>query len=343
MHCRIERDLANRVPAWWNAEDLLITRNAWIDAGRLAGFVLLLGLLAGACAAADAPADNAYQPVWESLSDLLQRREYGNAAALLEASREKPELRSHQALLEADRAVVEGLQALERAVGKQARKLQEGATFKLSGVECKLVRIEQKPIGDEMVLKSASTGLEIRKAVNSLPLDIWMQLAGDRPESVPQPSLVLGVLAGFDQTPDVKTARRLLNGAAADGADVTIWLSRLDAWEAARSRGKQKSNTPEEPRVVSTWAHQVSKDGKVIKRQTLTLYSNGRINDPNGNATWQTRGNVLVLLWPAPDAPRGQWQDVCNLSAAGDAYLGKNQQGFVLRGVLMKKGDDSKD
>ena len=61
----------------------------------------------------------------------------------------------------------------------------------------------------------------------------------------------------------------------------------------------------DEPIVVATWEHRVTnKDGTVAKA-TIKLYSNGRINEPEGKNTWSQKGDTLTLRWPNPKAPGG--------------------------------------
>ena len=100
---------------------------------------------------------------------------------------------------------------------------------------------------------------------------------------------------------------------------------------AAENRGRE----PREPFVVGEWAHEVRTDGRVITRLTYTMYSNRRINAPDGRATWRQRGIVLILRNPSPDAPGGAWVDICRLAPDRRRYLGKNQKGYTIVGVLV--------
>jgi hypothetical protein len=197
----------------------------------LACFVAALALIACPLLtlADEKTQQDAYASVWESLSDLLRRREYGTAAALLDTLADDPKLRGHAAQIEADKAIIDGLLSLEQAVREQAAKLPEGAKLlDIQGIEYSVVKYEKNAKGDELVLRSQASGREYRKPVTSLPSSTWMQLAESKLDAVSHPALILGVFAAFDQSPDVKTARKLLNEAAGKGADVSRWLARLE-------------------------------------------------------------------------------------------------------------------
>jgi len=80
----------------------------------------------------------------------------------------------------------------------------------------------------------------------------------------------------------------------------------------------QPDTTPHEASVVSMWEHKAgSKPLEILK-----LYSNGRINSPDGKDTWATQDNTLVLTWPTPAATAGAWKDQCTFSPDGNSYAG---------------------
>lgn len=95
------------------------------------------------------------------------------------------------------------------------------------------------------------------------------------------------------------------------------------------------------PHVVATWAHEVG-PRRQVKQSTIKLYSNGRINAPDGPATWTLTGTRLTLRWPNPAAPGGAWEDDCTLSPDGKTYLGRNQRGVRISGVKVSEGDPDK-
>lgn len=102
------------------------------------------------------------------------------------------------------------------------------------------------------------------------------------------------------------------------------------------------ANAPgdDKPAVVATWEHRVV--GRDAKPGTLTLYSNGKINDPDGKETWARQGNTLTLRWPNPKAPGGAWVDTCTISPDGKTYTGRNQAGANVAGKLVGKADGGK-
>lgn len=172
--------------------------------------------------------EDAYTSVWESLSDLLRRREYGTAAALLDTLADDPKLRGDGAQIEADKAVIDGLLGLEQIVREQAAKLPVGSRLDIYGTEYSVVKYEKNAKGDELVLRSQASGREYRKPVASLPSSTWMQLAEGHLSDMIPPALILGIFAGFDKSSDTETARKLMNKAASEGANVTRWLARLE-------------------------------------------------------------------------------------------------------------------
>ena len=89
----------------------------------------------------------------------------------------------------------------------------------------------------------------------------------------------------------------------------------------------------DKPTVVATWEHHVvSRDAKPSK---ITLYSNHKINDPDGKNTWSRSGNILILRWPNPQAPGGEWEDKCTVSSDGGTFSGRNQLGAKIAGKLI--------
>jgi hypothetical protein len=86
--------------------------------------------------------------------------------------------------------------------------------------------------------------------------------------------------------------------------------------------------------VVATWSH---KPPPGLPPGTLRLYSNGKIGSPDAKATWSFQGGTLTLRWPDPTAPGGAWLDVCPVSADGQSYAGKNQNGSRMGGSYVAK------
>jgi hypothetical protein len=109
----------------------------------------------------------------------------------------------------------------------------------------------------------------------------------------------------------------------------------LDELEAEEPARPSRDREAKEPFVVAEWAHEVRIDGRVTSRLTYQMYSNGRINRPDGLATWRQQGRLLILRIPNADAPGGAWVDVCRLSPNRRSYVGKNQKGYSIGGTLI--------
>jgi hypothetical protein len=89
-----------------------------------------------------------------------------------------------------------------------------------------------------------------------------------------------------------------------------------------------------EPRIVAVWKHSAGRDpGHEVK-----LYSNGRIDAPDGRNTWSLSGSILLLNWADARAPGGKWIDRCNLSPDRRRYSGKNQRNVPIQGELVDGG-----
>lgn len=88
----------------------------------------------------------------------------------------------------------------------------------------------------------------------------------------------------------------------------------------------------EHEQIAAVWNHSV--DGG--REHAITLYANGKINDPNGTATWSLNGRMLVLRWPDASAPGGAWIDTCQISADWRTYVGRNQSGNVIGGTRVR-------
>ena len=84
-----------------------------------------------------------------------------------------------------------------------------------------------------------------------------------------------------------------------------------------------------EPQLDSTWKHSITNGPSA----EITLYSNGRINSPEGPDTWSLTGTTLVICWQNPDAPGGEWVDTCEVSSHAGSYSGTNQLGTRISGV----------
>jgi hypothetical protein len=91
-------------------------------------------------------------------------------------------------------------------------------------------------------------------------------------------------------------------------------------------------STAIDPKIVARWRHQPGNgpEGK------MRLYSNGKIGEPDGQATWTLDNNgTLTLRWPNPKAPGNAWVDVCKLSGNGSTYSGANQNNMKISGIYI--------
>lgn len=240
------------------------------------GSALLIATVFGSPvhAAEEEPSDP-YESVWSSLSELLRRREYGSAIGLLESVSSDPELQYEGKQLDADKSVVVGLQTLEGLVAERFSSMSAGEPVKLFDIDCTFCALEKSPKGDTVTLKVNATGREMRKRVSELPASTWLQLAESRRRSLQNDNLILGVLIGFDKTADAKAARKLLNEAAMEGVDVTVWLARLDRAEAEKKLGPQREPKEVDP-LVGRW-REVAGGGDRVAIFNVEFRENGTV------------------------------------------------------------------
>jgi hypothetical protein len=100
----------------------------------------------------------------------------------------------------------------------------------------------------------------------------------------------------------------------------------------ANSARTDTTTATDKATVVSEWKHLV--DGKDFG--VLTFFSNGRLNDPDGLATWTLNGNQLVLRQPKAHAPGEFYVDTCTMSADGNSYAGRSKGGSRINGTRVK-------
>lgn len=257
----------------------------------------LLSDAAGLLAKEEKPRD-AYQVVWEEVSELLRRREYGSAAATLDSLAKEQDLRNYGTRLEADKNAIHGLQVLERIVLEQAAQLEPGSPIEISGIEYTLVRYEKSTRGDALVLKSKSLGRETKKQIVDLPAGTWVELAEFDLAALEAPELTLGIFLAFDRIADRKAARKLFNEAAATGEDVTIWLMRLDDAEKRQRAAAGKPDGGNDP-IVGKW------DGHIGPRGGIpATYHFHR----NGTGVMTVDPKVLATQKPSPGQTLQQFE-----------------------------------
>lgn len=291
--------------------------------------------------AADEKAGDAYAPVWKGVAELLRRREYASALALLDSKAEDPALQSFGKRIEADKAAVGSLQKLEKIVYEQAAKLAEGQPFGISGVTYTVQRYEKDANGDALSLRSRATNQESRKRIADLPTDTWLNLAGPRLGSIEQPALTQAVFLGFDRSVDAKAARKQFNEAAKAGVDVTPWLARLEGIEDERKAAEAAK--PDDP-FLGRWRITMGKDG-VLAFNTEVL-KNGTTSVTVPPATLAEFRKMKIPL-PKQNPGKGSWvrdeegvYRVTGPSGAtfeftldGDRFTGKNANGDMVKGI----------
>ena len=86
--------------------------------------------------------------------------------------------------------------------------------------------------------------------------------------------------------------------------------------------------------ITGVWQHSV--DFRPGAR--ITLSPDGRIGQ--GPASWSLAGSALSLRWPRQDAPNQVRVDRCILSGDGLWYVGRDEQGAVVRGRKVKEKSD---
>ena len=79
--------------------------------------------------------------------------------------------------------------------------------------------------------------------------------------------------------------------------------------------------------VVGWWEHRVANGAATMVR----LFPNGKLNDAAGPASWELRGDTLMLLWPNAAAPGGVWRDTLQVSPDRARYAGQNQNGTPIQ------------
>jgi arabinan endo-1,5-alpha-L-arabinosidase len=101
-----------------------------------------------------------------------------------------------------------------------------------------------------------------------------------------------------------------------------------DGWPLAGEPIQAEMKKPDKKGVVGNWQHSVNFD----TGDTISLLPEGTINRGTRN-TWRLRGSSLELRWYRDDAPGGVSVDDCFVSSDGLWYVGRNQQGTIIRGV----------
>jgi Tol biopolymer transport system component/serine/threonine protein kinase len=117
-----------------------------------------------------------------------------------------------------------------------------------------------------------------------------------------------------------------------------VYKSRINAELKAKNNTKVEELRTElknltVPKVIAKWKYII--DGKYAGDHLL--YSNRRIGNGDGPATWNLLKGVLILTFPDPKAPGGGWIDTLIISPDGTTISGTNQtKKPKLTGVYVK-------
>ena len=88
--------------------------------------------------------------------------------------------------------------------------------------------------------------------------------------------------------------------------------------------------------LIGIWQHSVN----YHEPNLLTFLPDGKLNELTGKASWKFRNQVLTINWPRTDAPGGTWIDTCRVGPGGEYYIGRNQNGYVIRGIKRISAED---
>jgi len=81
--------------------------------------------------------------------------------------------------------------------------------------------------------------------------------------------------------------------------------------------------------LAGTWRHCVN----FGPEQYVELPPDGRMNSPAAGARWDLDEALLHLRWPRADRPGEFWIDTCVVGRDGRSYVGRNQNGDLIRGI----------
>jgi arabinan endo-1,5-alpha-L-arabinosidase len=108
-----------------------------------------------------------------------------------------------------------------------------------------------------------------------------------------------------------------------------LWAS--DDWPVVGEPGIPDASMRPKAKVNMSGTYEHSVD--YGKHNPVHLLANGKINREDGSATWLCENGLLQLRWPRSDAPRGVWRDECFVAHDGKWYVGRNEQGMIVRGL----------
>ncbi len=84
--------------------------------------------------------------------------------------------------------------------------------------------------------------------------------------------------------------------------------------------------------IAGVWVHQAD----FAEPKRIELHADGTLTDGQVTGKWEKSGQRLTLRWPRTDAPGQYWVDELLLSYADGYYVGRNQQGMVIRGLRIE-------
>jgi arabinan endo-1,5-alpha-L-arabinosidase len=87
------------------------------------------------------------------------------------------------------------------------------------------------------------------------------------------------------------------------------------------------------PSPVGKWIHQADFGEPAV----VEFRRDGTVVNGDQIGKWEVQGEALTLRWPKTDSPGALWVDSLQLAYKGNYYVGRNQAGFVIRG--MRKGN----
>lgn len=272
--------------------------------------------------------DASPQSVWTTLSELLQRREYGSAVELLDSLADNPDLKGETTRIEADKRVVLGLQAFEKLVSNEIRKLATDQPILIGGSQYTFLRHEKDDSGEWVVFKTSSTATEKRMLVSAMPSSAWLKFAAPALDSLGNKSLTLGVFLAFDRNPDFKSARKWLDDSASAGSDVSEWLKRLESAEEAKKRRLvDASGKSVNDELLGDWRLVIGK-GKAKKTVNIEFKKSGRTNAAGSSWTKNSEGTYRVKMGNGT---------VASVQVSGDRIWGKLTNGKSVTGVREPK------
>ena len=100
--------------------------------------------------------------------------------------------------------------------------------------------------------------------------------------------------------------------------------------EPIQAAGAEPNPAPTDESVAGVWIHSV--DYQPAHTRENRLLPNHRVNREDAKNTWSLDGSTLTFAWKDDRAPGGAWRDVVFLEPGGDSYIGRNQNGQVIRG-----------